>query len=102
VVRSSFHDALARIVELSEPLKKDIESETKPTSKKREFLTKRNMIMLRLLLCLVGLVNDFIKDFQKENMNMMEIVEAFKECHLIFAEYIFNLQDTTFMDGKKI
>ena len=98
---SSFHDALGRIVELSEPLKKYIELETKSTSKKRQFLTKRNMIMLRLLLCLVGLVNDYIKEFQKENMNMMEIVETLKECHLLFAEYIFNLQEGTFIDGRK-
>ena len=88
---SSFHDALARIVELSEPLRKFMEAEYNSSAPEREFLNPKNFLMLKLLLCLTGMINDYIKDFQRDNMNMTEIIETLKECQLMFAEYILNL-----------
>jgi len=88
---SSFYDALYRIIELAEPLKKFIESEYKLLAPEREYLNPKNILMLKLFLCLTGMINDYIKDFQRENMNMTEIVETVKECQLMFAEYILDL-----------
>ena len=88
---SSFYDALYRIIELVEPLRRFIESEYKLLAPEREYLNPKNMLMLKLFLCLTGMINDYIKDFQRENMNMIEIVETVKECQLMFAEYILDL-----------
>ena len=69
---SSFHTALDRIIELSEPLKTFMDSEYSNGDPERNYLSSKNMLMLRLLLCLTGMVNDYIKDFQKDNMSITE------------------------------
>lgn len=47
------------------------------------------------------MVNDYIKDFQKENMSTAEIVEGLKECQLLFAEYVLDFSEEDHFESSK-
>lgn len=96
---SSFHDALSRIIELSEPLKLFFEGDPKSSSEEKSYFNKENILMLKLLLCLTGMLNDYIIDFQKDNLSTQEIVEGLKECQLLFGEYVLNLYEGNNLEG---
>jgi len=90
---TSFYECLGRIVELSEPLITFFKDEG--TENQKRLLRSHNLKILMLLHTLLGKLNSIIKDFEKENLDMMTVVRKLKLCLTTFGRYLFNLNNIT-------
>ena len=52
-------------------------------------MTAKNLTTLRLLRSLIGLIVSYIKGFEKDNMDMADIVEKLKSCISTIANFLF-------------
>jgi len=84
---SSFQDALKRILEIKDYLL--IFLNQSEIGEELKYLNPRSILMLELLLFLVNLINNYIIRFQKENMDIMEIITSLKEFIMIISGFIY-------------
>lgn len=52
-----------------------------------------NLNILILLHTLIGKLNSLIKDFEKENLDMMTVVRKLKLSSVTFSDYLFTIKD---------
>ena len=91
---TSFHEFLSRIVEIFKPLSRFFEGEGSETQ--RGWFTPENYKMLQLMSVLLGRISRFIKDFEKEDIDIVLVVKRLKLGVVNVAEFLFDLkaQDT--------
>ena len=52
-------------------------------------MTANNLTTLRLLRSLIGLIVSYVEGFEKDNMNLADIVEKLKNCVSTIANFLF-------------
>ena len=90
---SSLQESLQRVLEMVNPLRVYFQEESESDDQK-EYLSNQNVVVFRLLLTLVNALNFYIKYFQKEDLDIIDIVRTLKNCLVIFGRYLFKVGDT--------
>ena len=90
---SSLQESLQRILEMATPLRVYFQEESESDDQK-EYLSNQNAVVFRLLLTLVNALNFYIKYFEKEDLDIIDIVRTLKNCLEIFGRYLFKVGDT--------
>jgi len=97
---SSFHDCLERIIDQSGTLR--LFFSNYGTKEEESYLSHHNLLMLKLLWCLVKKINDYILKFQSERLSILSVVHELKDCMIIFAKYVFEVNSLKFRDREEL
>ena len=89
---TSFYESLDRILELSSSLQQYFTQNSK-TDKKKAYLSSENILMLRLLRCLVLKLTGYIKFLETENLDVTTIASRTKSCIADIGDFLFQTSD---------